>query len=604
MHGARFRVAATTAIAWLRSEWATAVLLAGTMALAAAAILPITALIGVSGDRLYARLDLSTVRGGRLGLPWLDPITAADTQQRTVTVLFALLGGMALAVLGTAAITMVALVGARESRQSPENLIRRAVGAPRRTLLCATVSEASFIAFVALVAGTALGAGLGRLAVASWPGHAGPLGFGPPLVLLSILAALLAGSAVLPRVFARGSSLHDSEPAPRAIFGPAIAQFAAALAVMVSAALMARSAAWPGHGGPRIGDAPVLELDTARSDHAGLSRRYAALLEGLRAAPHAVSLASPGLITGLGTVGTVITDCGLCPPEGGIFLPLHTFYATHHLVSPDSFAALGIRLVAGRSIRLSDNLGAEPVAVVNRALASRHFQSGQAVGRKMVVGDGLPWYTVVGIVDDDPATGFGSRLQPRYRVYLSILQHPSTSADLLLPGAGAAAVDSTGAEVGSLFHPMAVHLHRTSVFRLRAREAEPVAWFGRWIALEGLVTLVLAAVGMFAVVSIWARSLRPEIGVRRAMGATRRQMVVYVMRQAAAVVAGGLVAGWWFGSAVWNVLPTILRGAATWDTATFVGAAIPLVLATLAGALLPTLQALRSAPAAQLASHE
>mgnify|MGYP006263587311 CR=1 FL=1 len=65
----------------------------------------------------------------------------------------------------------------------------------------------------------------------------------------------------------------------------------------------------------------------------------------------------------------------------------------------------------------------------------------------------------------------------------------------------------------------------------------------------------------------------------------------------AVVVIAGVVAGCWFGWSVWSVLPTILRGAATWDSAAIGGAALPLTLATFAGALLPAWRALRRDPA-------
>ena len=67
--------------------------------------------------------------------------------------------------------------------------------------------------------------------------------------------------------------------------------------------------------------------------------------------------------------------------EGGIPSRFHVLYATHHLVSPDSFQALGIHLVRGRQLGPNDRAGPARVAVVNRALAQRHFQGGEAVGR-------------------------------------------------------------------------------------------------------------------------------------------------------------------------------------------------------------------------------
>ena len=69
-----------------------------------------------------------------------------------------------------------------------------------------------------------------------------------------------------------------------------------------------------------------------------------------------------------------------------------------------------------------------------------------------------------------------------------------------------------------------------------------------------------------AVLLIWVRSLMPELGLRRAVGARGAQTLLLVLQQALMVAAAGVAAGAWFGASVWNALPTILRGAGTWDT--------------------------------------
>jgi predicted lysophospholipase L1 biosynthesis ABC-type transport system permease subunit len=301
-------------------------------------------------------------------------------------------------------------------------------------------------------------------------------------------------------------------------------------------------------------------------------------------------------------IADVTTDCGMCS-EGGIPSRFHVFYATHHLVSPDSFQALGIHLVEGRRIRLADRSGAERVAVVNRALAQRHFQRSGAIGRRMIVGDDKAWYTVVGIVDDAAAWGFGSQFQPRFTVYLSILQHPAAAAELLVRASGGrTSVALSQPETVAMLGSLNVRITETSVSRRHQQEAAPVACFGRWIATQGWATMLIAAVGMFAVMRIWVRSLLPEMGLRRGVGATRTRVVLLVLRQAAGVAATGVAAGCWFGWSVWNVLPTILRGSATWETGAVASAALPLVLATFAGALLPALRVVRRSPADLLSS--
>jgi putative ABC transport system permease protein len=591
----------TSAWAVLRMDRGTAVLLGATTALGLAAVLPVAGLMGAPDRGSETRLEVSTVQGDLLGLPWRDPRTPAGTQRQATTVLFGLLVGMAAATLGTGCITLVALVGARDAVRSSDDGVRRAVGASRKVIRRAALVEASVIAAIAAGIGCVLGARLGGSAATEWPGETMPYHPGVPVALVLATGAVVVLTALLPLIFARQNRLTEPDRAPRQIFGPAVAQFAASLSVLVTAALLGRYASSVASTGSIGSDAKLLQLTSASRQAATLGPRYETLIERLNAASLTVSLTSPGALAGLGTIAAVTTDCGMCS-QGGIPSRFHVFYATHHLVSPDSFQALGIHLVAGRKLRTDDRAGAARVAVVNRALALRHFQRGEAVGRMMLVGDDKEWYTVVGIVDDAPAWGFGSRFQPPFTVYLSILQHPPAAAELLVGSAAPGSWPSVRQVAEALFTPPDGRIGETSLARLHAREVAPVAWFARWIAVEGWATMLIACVGMMAVMRIWVRSLLPELGLRRALGATKASVLLLVLRQAVGVVAVGVAAGCWFGWSVWNVLPTILRGAATWDTSSLAMAALPLALSTLVGAILPAVSALRDAPGHLIAS--
>jgi hypothetical protein len=591
-----FRSTVTGALAVLRMDRGTAVLLGATTALGLAAVLPVAGLMGAPDRGFETRLEISTVQGDLLGLPWRDPRTPAGTQHQTTTVLFGLLVGMAAATLATGSITLVALVGAREAVRSSDDEVRRAVGASRKVIRRATLLEASAIAAVAAGVGSALGVRLGGSAATEWPGEIMPYHPAASMALVLATWTVVVLTAMLPLIFARQNRLAEADRAPRQIFGPAVAQFAASLAVLVTAALLGRHASGVASASSVSSDAKLLQFASASRPAGALGPRYQALIERLNAAALTASLTSPGAAAGLGTIAGVTTDCGMCS-EGGIPSRFHVLYATHHLVSPDSFQALGIHLVRGRQLGPNDRAGSARVAVVNRALAQRHFQGGEAVGRTMIVGDDKEWYTVVGIVDDAPAWGFGSRFQPIFTVYLSILQHTPAAAELLVGGpAASASWPQVRQAAAALLTPLDGRIGETSIAQLHAREAAPVAWFARWIAVEGGATMLIACVGMMAIMRIWVRSLLPELGLRRALGASRISVLFMVLRQAVGVVAVGVAAGCWFGWSVWSVLPTILTGAATWDTSALAGAAVPLVLSTLLGAVVPALRALWDTP--------
>ena len=331
--------------------------------------------------------------------------------------------------------------------------------------------------------------------------------------------------------------------------------------------------------------------------------RYSALLDRLSTGGkfEAVSLTAVGGLVGLGTVGVVTTDCGQCS-EGGIYLPWHLVTATHQFMSADSFHALGVKLVAGRGIAAQDRWGSEPVAVVNRGLALRHFQKGEAIGRKILLGDDAgTWHTVVGIVDDPPAIGLGGRLQPKFTVYASVLQHPAAEVDLLLRTRAGAAVDA--ASVASA--QRALTLAGRPPIRLKEQqvlgaEAIPVRWFAQWLGFEGWSMLALACGGIFALMRLWVHSLLTELGLRRAVGARRSQLFGYVLVRAAAVGLAGTGVGIWFGPAVWSALGSVLVGLPSWDTPTVARYALLLIGAAMAGALGPAVKAARTSPAGLL----
>jgi len=596
--GHSLRIAAASAVSAIPMYWGTTVLLTATVALCLGMLLPVAALLGVPDHPFDSHLFISTIRGGKLGLPWApDAQAPADTQQRALGVLFSMLTGVAVATLGSFAVTVVALFGARAASRSVDLVVRRAVGASRRALRNAALLEAVTIGLPAIAVGGALGAGLTRLAIVEWPGAVRHAATMMPVVLGALLAGFLVAGTLLPIVFARQSRLVDAAPEPRAIFGPAVLQLAVGLTILTTSALVEGRAVGVAENGRAYGGRTLFQLTTGNTHPDELSERYAAMLRRLQLSSRRASLTSPGALVGLGTIGTVMTDCGDCS-EGGIPMRFNVFDATHQFVSPDSFNALGLRLLAGRALTLSDRWDAPRVVVVNRALAERHFQRSGATGRPMTVGVDKHWYTVVGVVDGPPPAGFGARFQPPFTVYLSILQHPVSAADLLVPETpGAQRHVALGGDVLPLLRPLGARIVRMSESHLFAAEAAPVAWFARWIRVEGWAAMASATVGMFVVMRFWVLSLLPELGIRRAVGARRRHLVGLVLRQAVSVALVGVAAGLWFGWSVWSVLPTMMTGAATWNTEAIMWLALVLILATLAGALLPVIGAVRASPA-------
>jgi len=604
---ASLRRVVVPAVSSLRTYWGTAALLMAAAVAALAALLPVTSLVAPGSGELAPRLGLAPWRGGDLGIHWTpfawDPTAARNA---ALAMLFRLLVSVAVGVLAVAALTIVSLSAARAAHRAPEIRMQRAVGAARRHVLVAGLLESVAIAGGALVVGGALGLVAARAAVAAWPGAVAPAD--PWAGVVAVLAALVGiiGGAMLPLLLPRREGpLTPTSAKPLELVVPAF-QLGLSLTVLTTAGLLARQAGRLTVIGARVRPSGhVFELTAPERPPRERALGYAALLRRLHARPSvaAASLTSPGTLVGLGVIDFAPTECGDCG-QGGIKLPIHPVAITHHFVSADTFRVLGLPLLAGRGISDTDGWDADHVAVVNQSLAERHFQRGEAVGRRILVGGTeAEWYRVVGIVRDQRPTGFGGGLARAEAVYLSAVQHPARAVDLLVQGASdPTALATIEREVRSSLGSTTT-IRRMSASVLAAAETAPLRWFGGMFAMEGWVLLTSATLSTFIVMHLWVLSRLYELGLRRAVGARRRAIFGFVLSHAAGVAVGGVAIGLWLGLVLWGALSAIVTGLPPWD----LGAALRLVPllagAALAGAWLPAWQAARATPVGLL-RHE
>ena len=552
---------------------------------------------------LHGRLGLTPLRGGDLGLLWrAGMLPPAVTQQEAVDSLGTLLLVSSLGTLAIAAVTILILSLAREAERSAEVTVRRAVGAGRRMLLRSALLEGGLVALIGIVIGGIAGAVVAA-SMPEWPGalRSGESAAAGVAAVGALVAVVLAGVS-LPVLFPR-RRIGEAEPHAPTPLMPSAIQIGASLVALTMGALLGRHAAGgiaAPTGAPADGAVYSIAMpDTAPGERA---QRYATLLHLLGADRQAeVSLTSPGALLGVGPVSTVTTDCGNCW-EGGLPIRWRVKAATHHFVSADTFQMLGVRVVEGRGITDGDAWGGARVAVINRSLAAKEFQDGRAVGRGIrVVDDGNLWSTVVGVVDDPVPIGLGGTIQPGYSVYLSVLQHPPGTVDLL-PGRRGPAEDVMMSATRTALGPRAVDPATSSVSALVGGQAAPLRWFAVHFGLQGWAMLAIAALGSLAVMRLWVTSMLGELGVRRAVGASRRQTVTHVLLRAAAVSAAGIAGGAWFGAAIWSVLADLAPGLDPWDGALVARFGLVLLSSTLLGALPPALRASRATPASLLSA--
>lgn len=593
-------------IAALRTYWRTAVLLVGAGGLGLALLIQVSALAGPDGINGGSRLLLWPTAWAESGLAWstISRSTAGTSQMAIGRMYELLLIGAAFA-LAVAGLTILTFSAAREGEREVELSVRRAVGASLQFLLIAALVESALLIALTVAIGGAAGAILAAVALRLWPGQIGPIGMAATIAAALAIGGGIVFGAIVPVLFARHKQVTEAVGRPLPLAIPAL-QLGLSLVVLTAGTLVTRYALKEGPAGVTT-TAPESLVYRIAADSLPAAQRaagYGALLDRLHTQKDALaSLSAVGTLMGLGTIDVVTTDCGICS-EGNLRLRYHQVFTTHLLVSADTFHALNVHLVEGRLLTDADRLGTERVAVVNRQLAFKHFQFGQPLGRQLKVGDDPDqWYTVVGVVDDPVRQGFGAGLQPRFTVYLSVLQHPAASVELLVPPAAGPGDGALRAVLGSTVGPAAA---RASVVRqadLVALELAPVRWLARRFAIEGWGMLVLAAAAVLALMRLWVASLRTELGLRLALGASRRRLLMMVVARTMWVGAAGVGVGIWFGPAIYTGLRELLPGLPKWDPILLLGYAAVLMAAAMAGALWPAWRALRHSPAELFASE-
>ena len=570
---------------------------------AVAAALPVTAL-GVWHGGLAPRLHFATLPSFDLGFGWsAHGQGPAATQEQAVAALFALLAFVAAALLAVGALTLFALAGVRTATRDGEISVARAVGAARRTIAASILLETGALFAGALAIGAAVGGLAVRLALSGWPGTLGRSSLAITAAVVGAVGAALALGLLFPAVLQRTGRVAEANEKPVGLWVPAV-QLGMTLAVLTAGILMGRYAT--GVAGPTAGadSGAVVSWGPLNAAPAQRAAEYGELLARLQHLPagDTAVLTSRGASLGMGAVRQLTTECGFCV-TGGIPLKWHVVSATHQFVSPDSFGALGIHVIAGRGLQPGDDWAGAPVAVVNRALALRHFQDGEAVGRRVRIGDGpaARWYDVVGIADDPPPGGFGAALQPQFTVYLSILQLPPSSAELVVPSS--AAVPAVRAAAAETLGLRPDRLALISGAAQRRAQAAPLAWFAGMFRAEGWAMLLLASFGGFIIMRLWVTSLRSELGLRRAVGALRRHLIGFVLWRAVRTAAASVAVALWFGPTIWSALGAVLPALPHWDTGLVLQLALLLLAAVLAGALPPALHAAHEPPVELLAGR-
>jgi putative ABC transport system permease protein len=280
--------------------------------------------------------------------------------------------------------------------------------------------------------------------------------------------------------------------------------------------------------------------------------------------------------------------------------------AKFRATSPGYFPALGIPLVRGRFFNASDGESTPKVVVINAAAAERYWPGQDPIGRRILGVDKNAWSTIVGIAGDVKHAGLDVETSPEmYYHYLQIPPDVINFAEATMflairtSGRPTAITSAVRAEVRDLDPSQPVFNVRTMPQVVQGSIAQPRFRMLLLAVFAGLA-LVLAAIGLYGVMSYSLTQRINELGVRMALGAQRGDILRLVVGQGVRMALAGLAIGLVLASASTWLISRLLFGVRAIDPGTFGAICLLTILVALAACLFPALRAIRVDPAIAL----
>jgi predicted permease len=535
----------------------------------------------------------------------------------SVRPLILLVYGAVAVLLLVACVNCANLMLIRGADRRREMAVRIALGAGRGRLVRQLMTESALLT----AAGGILGLVVARFSLDGLLGMIPPGALSPSLAAARINGSVLMYSIVICAVTAIVVGLAPAMRESGA--GPAeglklgqrgnsragtlrdtlvIIEVASTLVLMSGAALFGRSlvkllSVDLGFNAGHLMTAAIVLPDATYGDAAGRVRAFDAVVGAMRQLPN---VDGAGLVTRLPLDwggSTRFTVVGQPAPPSD-----QEPSASYRTSSPGYFAALGTPLLDGRDFRAGDDVRSPLVAVVNRAFVRAYFPTALAIGERIVLG-GADSVRIVGEVGDVPIGNVDQRIPPT--LYLSFAQVPDNAMHIVIRSRGdtrSLSSDLTRivgrvAPGGAVVHAMPMDdllMQSPSVFMRRF----PLLLVGAF----ALMTMLLAMVGIYGMVSYSVAQRRREMGIRLALGARPGALVALVVRHGGVLAVTGILLGLTAAVFLAHSISGMLYGISPNDPGAYAAAALLLGLVAIASSVLPARRASRVDPASVLRS--
>jgi predicted permease len=535
-----------------------------------------------------------------------DSDDPAQRQQLTsvATLLMSVVG----AVLLIACANIANLLLARGSARSKEIAVRLAIGASRWRIVRQLLTESLLLGAFGGAVGLLL-AWWTTTALKGTPPPAGALPVTPDFAIdlrvllftltLSFLAAIIFGLAPALRISSPEllPALKDeSLPSERArTFSLGnilvVTQVSLSLMLLIAAGLFLRSlhraqAIDPGFDAEKIVTVPlnINLLRYTKSRGREFYRQIIERVEGI-AGVESASLARIVAIGGGSSVRSLLIEGrsgsdNQFRSEGAGVAGADANSVNSNVIGQKYFQTMGIGLLRGRDFNSRDTEDGPRVVIVNDAFVRRHFPGEEVLGRRLSFnGPAGPWQEIVGVVRDSKYLTLGEESTPV--VYLSLQQNHETGMALHVRASGdpSSITASVRREVQSLERNLPVA--NPTLLRESLNNSLYAARMGALLlGVFGSLALVLAAVGLYGVMSFSVSRRTRELGIRMALGARAADVFRMVLRQGMTLVLLGIAVGLVASTLMTRLLQSFLYGISTTDALTF--ASVPMMLALVA----------------------
>jgi len=504
------------------------------------------------------------------------------------------------------------LLLARGATRQREAALRQALGAGRARLIRQLLTESVLLAIFGGTAGLMLAYQGLRLFVQLAPDIPRLNETAMDLRVLLFSAALTLGTGLIFGVVPAwqgskkdlqkalkesGSRLTASSDRARVRSSLVIAEMALALMLLAGACLLLRSFLHveqidPGFNAKNLLTAFVMLSPAKYPDPRSQAAFFREVVERIAAIP-GVECAG-----GADSAPMLSNDAGTVSIEGHDARPgEQLIQAERPKITPDYFRAMGMRLLRGRAFTWADNESSLPVAMINEAAARQYWPNTDAMDKRVKLEDGSApvWRQVIGIVGDVRQDGLVKAARPE--VYAPLLQSPVPYLVLAVRTRVEPA-----ALTGAVRHAVMAVDKDQPVFQIQTMQHVVSNSVGGrrfqmvLMALFASLALVLAAIGIYGLMSYSVSQRKHEIGIRMALGAKREEVLRLVVGQGLLLAGGGVVLGVGGALILTRLLSSLLFGVGPNDPVTYVAVSLLLGSVAAAGSLIPAWRAARIDP--------